>query len=81
MYNTIAETNQEIAVLEEEKQYYTNYWFTLGETDRDFDLKPQHSDNYWYMLGYNDRSAHAQRAYRDHQIEIGIKLEPAIEHF
>ena len=38
------------------------------------------------MLGWNDRSAHAQRAYRDHQIEIAqieveMELEPVIEHF
>lgn len=72
MYATIADIEQEIAVLEKEKTYQTNYWFTLGETDRDFDLKPQHSDNYWYMLGWNDR---------EHQIEIGVKLEPVTEHF
>ncbi len=71
MYASIADIEQEIAVLEEEKSYQTNYWFALGETDRDFDLKPQHSDNYWYMLGWNDR---------EHQIEIGVELEP-IEHF
>ena len=71
MYTNIAEIEKKIAILEDEKGYETNYWFTLGETDRDFDLKPQHSDNYWYMLGYNDR---------EHQIEIGVKLE-LVEHF
>ena len=45
MYTNIADIEKEIAILEEEKGYQANYWFTLGETDRDFDLKPQHSDD------------------------------------
>lgn len=77
MYNTIADIDEEITRLEKEKDYQSNYWFTLGEIDKDFDLKPQHPEDYWYMLGYNDR---------EHQIEIAWieaekQLKLIIEHF
>ncbi|MEM7579093.1 MAG: hypothetical protein AAF316_04440 [Cyanobacteria bacterium P01_A01_bin.80] len=73
MYNTIADIDQEIAALEEDKAYLALYWFETGEADRDFDLSPQYSDNDWYMMGWNDR---------DYQQEIGFNPElPRFEHF
>lgn len=73
MYNTIANINREIAALEEDKACLSLYWFEQGETDRDFDLPPQHLDNEWYLLGWNDR---------EYQLQIGFNPEIfRFEHF
>ena len=73
MYNTIEDIDREIAALEEDKYYQILYWFEEGETDRDFDLPPQHTKNFWYILGWNDR---------DYQQEIGFNPQtPRFEHF
>lgn len=71
--NTIADISREIVALEEDKDRLTLYLFEQGETDRDFNLPPQHKENELYMLGYQDR---------DYQIQIGFTPEPIVfEHF
>lgn len=73
MYNTIADIDCEIAVLEEERDCTILYWFEMGQSDRSYGLSPQYSENPWYILGYHDR---------DYQLEIDFNLQPVtFDHF